>query len=205
MVYARSFCIESYRTGFEKGDRQISADDIGWFDRDAGVWHQHAYLFLRRSALVFFCLGYYLVKYDIHFTDLDRVLTPPQILIPFILGIIGKCVFENAFLEHLSRMTAIIFGILFFIRFTTNISNEVWNGRLLRLAKYSFPIYIFHQLSLTILLKLEMRYLPETLPFQLFSYFGTIVIIVTFCVCVSKFLERFQPRLYGIITGNRRV
>lgn len=95
-------------------------------------------------------------------------------------------------------------GILFFIRFLTDIRSALWRGRLLWLAKYGTSIYLFHQLSLTILQKLEMRLLPDTLPFQLLSYFGSAVFIVIYCVAISKFLERFQPRLYSLITGGRR-
>lgn len=112
--------------------------------------------------------------------------------------------FLDGWLDSLAGVSATLFGILFFIRFLTDIKNERWRERLLGLACYSTSIYFFHEKSLLMLQKLETRFFPDTLPFQLLSYFGTAIFIVFYCIAISKFLERFQPRLYSLITGGRK-
>lgn len=58
-------------------------------------------------------------------------------------------------------------------------------------VKYSFCIYLFHEMSLTVLKKLGMVLLPLTPVFQLIEYLLIPVIIIACCISFGFCLNRF--------------
>ena len=159
---------------------------------------------LSRDALVFFCLGYYLVKYDIHLTDADEL--DPVLLAGFYgLSVALDCVMRDSPWQHLARLFSIVLGIAFFFRFATVVKNPAWKQRLLSLAGYALPVYLLHELTLSVLIKLFIRLLPSSPIFQTLEYFGVPAVIICLCIAVSWVLRRFTPWLYRLLTGGRTL
>ena len=159
---------------------------------------------LDRDALVFFSLGYYMVKYHIHLTDVDR-LDPGMLAGLYGVSVALDCVMRANPWQHLARMVSIVLGIAFFFRFATTVKNLVWKKRLQALAGYALPVYLLHEMSLTVLKKLLVRLLPSSPVFQTLEYFGIPALIISLCIVGSWVLRRFVPRLYGVLTGGRTL
>ena len=159
---------------------------------------------LHRDALVFFCLGYCFIRCDLHFSDVDR-LDPRLLSGAYLVSVVLDCVLRDRPGQHLVHVCSIVLGFAFFARFTTRVKGVTWRKCLLFLAKYSLPVYLFHELNLTILKKLVTRFLPTDALFQALAYFGIPAVIITLCIVFSMLLERFLPRLYGVLTGGRKL
>ena len=87
--------------------------------------------------------------------------------------------------------------------FATRIKAQRLKDMLLFVARYSFCIYLFHEMNLSILRKILVRFLPHTGFFSAALYLGMPFVIISLCLLISRFLDRFIPRLYRIISGGR--
>ena len=77
------------------------------------------------------------------------------------------------------------------------------NGKVLDLLiRYNFGIYLFHEMSLTILRRMYGRLTPKTLIFQVLDFTLLPALIIAGCILVCCFLERKQMRVYSLLTGN---
>lgn len=159
---------------------------------------------LRTDALVFFCLGYYFVKYDLHFRDVDRL--DPVLLAGFYgISVVLVCLAGDGPARQAAGTANILLGFAFFLRSTTKITSQKWRKRLLPLAGYAMPVYLFHEMNLTILKKLMIRLLPTNVAFQTIEYFGIPAVIIALCIAGSWLLKKCVPRLYGVLTGGRTM
>lgn len=148
---------------------------------------------LSRTALVFFSLGYYLVKYDLHFDRLDKV---SPLLLGLLYGIsIAVCAGERG------GPLQILAGLLFWARLSGCLLR--WRDPLVRIAGYNFPIYLFHFPALGHLRDIESRYFPPSDWGYGLGYLLNPLIICLCCLALALFLSRFMPGLYGLLTGNR--
>lgn len=154
------------------------------------------------SSIVFFALGYYFVKYDFHFSDIDKI-NKWLLTAIYVVCIVLTCVTRYMSIYYIFDNASIITGILFFISMTTKIKNVNLRDKLLWLSKYSFCIYLFHEMNLFILKKLLAKLLPTDAFFQTIQYIGIPVIIITFCIVVSILLKRFLPKVFALLTGSR--
>lgn len=159
---------------------------------------------LNRDSLVFFSLGYYLVKYNVHLTDVDR-LDPVLLAGTYGISVALECVMRDSPWQYLARLFSIILGIAFFFRFTTTHKSHAWKKRLLSLAGYAMPIYLLHEMNLSVLKKLLVRLLPTNAFFQVLEYFGIPAIIISLCIAISWMLRHFTPWLYRLLIGGRTV
>ena len=94
-------------------------------------------------------------------------------------------------------------GLVFFFVWGTRIRSEKLRKGMLFLSRYSFPIFLFHEMHLTFLQKILAKVLPQSAAFSLLLYFGAPAMIIVFCLVLSRVLERFTPKLYSLLTGGR--
>ncbi len=160
--------------------------------------------FLRQDALIFFCLGYYFVKYSIKFNDIDKIKAP-YIIIAYIVVIFLDFWARNTLISHLPHFASIIIGFIFFYRFTTKITNKKIHNIIMKISKYSFSIYLFHEMNLTILKKLLTKLLPQTALWQTVLYFGVPIIIFSLCLLLSIILDKYFHKIYLILVGSRSM
>lgn len=156
------------------------------------------------QVFIFFCLGYYVVKYDLHFSDLDRIHWK-WIAGAYVLSIAGAYLFraytdDYSIVRGLSNLAAVVF----FARIVSKVpASPRWRRRFLWLAEYNVAIFLFHERMLTFAKKLVLHVLPPALPTSLFTFYVLPVLIGAICVFIGWFLRRYQPRLYRLITGSR--
>lgn len=158
--------------------------------------------FLDRYALVFFCLGYYFVKYSFKYNDVEKIKAP-YIIIAYFTLIVLKCLTRNTFINYLPHFATIVVGLVFFYRFTTKVPGGKAHDALMYIAKYSFPIYLFHERSMNVLKKLLVRILPQTAFWQIGLYFGMPIIIICLCLLLSILLDKYVHKVYLILVGGR--
>ena len=155
------------------------------------------------QIFIFFCLGYYVVKYDLHLSDLDRV---PWAAIAglYALTIAGGYLARGYFYE-ISAVRGIpnLVGVLFFARCTTKVRSGKWLHMILWLSEYTIAIYLFQERMLGFSKKLLLRFLPTSIPTTLAIYYILPSVLAALCVFIAWFLRRYQPRLYSLITGSR--
>lgn len=157
---------------------------------------------LGSRSLLFFCVGYYLVKYHIHLTDVKKIPSFPLAFF-YILSVTLDCLTRDRPLQFIFRFFSILFGLLFFTKFTSVIRNEAWKRKILWCAKFTVPVYLFHEMNLSILRKLAVKILPQTAAVQFAEYFGIPAIIIALCIVFSLAFQKIAPKLYSVVTGGR--
>lgn len=168
------------------------------------VFDFHTHIFcISTTALAYFCFGYYLVKYDRHLTELDRVPAPAMAGL-YIVSIAMFYLTRGTAAEHLFRAFSIIAGFSFFFRFATKFKSDKIEQGFLSAARYSFTIYLFHAPSLGMLQKISARFLPMGAFTQVLTYFGAPIVIFFACMIFSAFLEKCFPGIYAVISGGRK-
>ncbi len=160
---------------------------------------------LSTTALAYFCFGYYLVRSGKHLTDADHIPAVPLLLVYVLSGVlIGVAVYlQMAPMEPVVRFINVVSGFLVFFRFGTRFPSRV-EKKVLWVAQYSFPIYIFHEPALGMLQKLSVKFLDTGAAAQAVTYFAAPVVIFVCTLAFSAILQRFLPRLYALVTGGRR-
>lgn len=164
--------------------------------------HVRMLWFLDTQALLFFCLGYYAVRYHISLSEVKKVPFWPLAVL-YAIAVAADCLLRGASTQHLARVVSIVLGLLFFARLTAMLRPGVWRDRLLWLAGYVTPIYFFHELALTFLKKVAVKVLPQTTVMQTVQFFGIPVVIIALCVAGGALLKRIAPRVYAVVTGGR--
>ena len=157
------------------------------------------------QVFIFFCLGYYVVKYDLHLSDLDRIPWAAMAAL-YALAIAGGYLAQNYY-HTISAVRGIpnLVGTLFFARCCTRIPDGKWLKRLLWLAQYNIAIYMFQERMYTFFKKLIHALIADSVAQSLVQYWALPVVVGTLCVLIACFLRKYQPRLYAIITGTRYI
>ena len=189
----------------------LLAPAFKWLVRKAGWWSLILFIPVwlipeNNNIALSFCfwgVGCCFTLRKISLSSLDRyrkgaVIYPVLIILVCLLrkelGEIGPRI-----LYHL----CVLAGMFFWYTCATKIREGKTRKVLLFISKYSFCIYLFHEMTLTILRKVFVKVLPQTAFFQVIQYFGPAVVVLTGCILLSWFLDRYVPWIYRIISGGR--
>ncbi len=96
-----------------------------------------------------------------------------------------------------------IAGCACIIAFVYNLSDGNFKNMLLKLSKYTFPIYLMHEFNLMFFRKPLSRILPNTIQFVCIEYIFCPVIIIIYCILLSVLIKKISPELYRIMFGGR--
>lgn len=163
------------------------------------------WLFTKASwtqAVCFWGLGCFVVCNNIRLNVLDKIRKEILYIIYF-SAIVGDILTRSYKVNLPIHNICIIIGIIFWFVCLTDFKTDRWNKILLFISSYSFSIYLFHELSLSLLQKICARLLPTSATAQLLEYLLIPIFIITGVLIFSLALKRVCPRLYGVITGNR--
>lgn len=160
--------------------------------------------FLQHSSIVFFFFGYYFVKYSIHLSVIDDI-NKFVVLIVYIALIIVDFLTRDLFVNNSIHFFTILSGLSFFYSRTTIIANNRMNNILLFIANYSFSIYLFHEMSMTIIKKLLNKILPQSLFWQMIQFIIIPIIVFSLCLVISIVLDKYLHKFYSILVGKRCV
>ena len=155
------------------------------------------------QAVCFWGVGCFIVCNNIKLNMLDQIKKGILYVIYF-LAIVGDILTRIYKINWSVHNICIIIGIIFWFVCLTDFKADKWNKVLLFISSYSFSIYLFHELSLSFLQKICARLLPTSATAQLLEYLLIPIFIIIVILIFSSALKKACPRLYGIITGNRR-
>lgn len=170
------------------------------------VWNTDSVFFYRtvHQVFIFFCLGYYIVKYDFHFSDLDKV---PAKWIS--LGYVASIAMAYLLRDYADSFGAVrgipnLMGVLFFARVVSRLPrSSKWQKRFLWLSEYSIAVFLFHERMLSFAKRLLLRLLPAGLGTSLFMFYAVPMLVTAICICIGWFLRKTQPGFYRLVTGGR--
>lgn len=169
------------------------------------IWipNEYNFIYLNIQSVVFFVLGYYFVKYNISFEDINKVNG-------YIIGLLYICiVILNVTLFTLDielkpvLRISILIGILFWIKFSNYIMNTHLKNKLLWFQQSIMIIYLFHEFTLTMIRKILTKILPQTLFIQLLEYIGAVVLTIIITILLDRIMKKYFSSIYKIIVGGR--
>lgn len=155
------------------------------------------------QAVCFWGFGCFLAVKGIPLEQADK-LPKTALAAGYLLLVAADVCTRNTAFNHYIHNFCILAGLLFWFVSFTDVKNGKAKQLLLKLAAYSFPIYLFHELPLTMLKKICAKVLPLTTVFQLLTYVGIPLVILGCCLLLSILLERCTPGLYRVLTGSRK-
>ena len=189
----------------------LLAPAFEWLVRKIGTWSLlvfvPAWLLMEENSIALsFCfwgMGCFFAVRRIRLSSLDKyrkaaVVYPVLILAVCLLrknlaGIGPRIVYHACLLA----------GMFAWYTWATRLREGKARDALLFVSKYSFCIYLFHEMGLTILRKIFAKILPQSGAAALIQYFGPVVVILAGCILLSWLLDRYAPRIYRIISGGR--
>lgn len=157
---------------------------------------------INQCSIVYFSLGYYFVKYGLHFSDIK--IKPVVISMIYGVSICLYYLWKNSEFVHIINIIVIICGAIFFYVCTTNLRCEKIKKFVLRISPYGFTVYLFHELSMVCLIKVLLKLMPDGSFSLLLIYFGAPIIIIVGSILFCVLMEKYAPLIYEIVTGNRR-
>ena len=104
---------------------------------------------------------------------------------------------------HVLWHLCVLAGMFFWYTCVTKIREGKVRKALLFVSNYSFCIYLFHEMGLTILRKVFAMLLPQTAFSALLQFFGPAAAVIAGCILLSWLLDRYTPRIYRIVSGGR--
>lgn len=155
--------------------------------------------FQLKQAILWFCIGACLINLKIHITIFDNIsmwkYTILYILCAIITLIVNHTITDNLF---------IFIGIIYWIKVSKYILNhKKIKNIFIKLSKWTFIIYVMHELTLTSLKKLCLKILPTEPIWILIEYLLLPIIVIALCSIIGALFKKIIPKLYSISTGSR--
>ena len=159
--------------------------------------------FMQEKNTVFFILGYYMVKYDFKLESFNRIKM--RYIIPLCaLSVFVDVLTQDMSLHYLFRTASNIMCFLLLLKISFLIIDGNKGDMLLKIGKYGFLVYLFHEMNMKILKKIMAVLLPANAYSYTFQYFSIPFIIIACCIILAILLEKYFPFVYKILTGARK-
>jgi len=175
---------------------------LGTFVLSLILWINNINLYIvSPEALLFFSLGYYVVKYNLNIENIDKIKTMD---LSVIYGI--TIILEYFFINDMPVLHKIniIIGCMFFLKISRCFIENIKLYKILAwLEKYQFFVYAVHGIIISQLLKIYIRIIPLNGIFILFGYFFMILFGVIISLIFGIIFKKLFPKTNGILTGGR--
>ena len=156
--------------------------------------------YLDSQSVVFFVLGYYIVKYKIDIKRADAMNWVALTML-YAVSVILDYAFSNS-CPVIHRISVCI-GIIFFIKLSGVLINIKIGDKILYLADYTFIIYVYHEMNLSILRKIITLVLPQTALLQWAEFLLIPFVITAGCILFGMIFKKVFPGIYLLSTGSR--
>jgi fucose 4-O-acetylase-like acetyltransferase len=153
------------------------------------------------EALLFFTLGYYLVKYRLDEKNIDVIRT---IDLSVIYGV--TIILEFLFNETMPTLhkVNILIGCIFFLKISQCFIENMKLYKILAwLEKYQFIVYAIHGVIIPQVFKIYIKIIPINGVYILLGYFCMIVCGVSISLVFGIILRKIFPKMYALLTGGR--
>lgn len=163
--------------------------------------NQTGLFLLSREAIVFWILGYYIIKSDFHIDKIMR-FNPYLVCLTYILLLALDVLLKNGMIYKPIHNLTILFGCIFWIRILAPISEKKTLNRCIGfLSMYSFGVFLMHEYLLKFSLKIGVLLLPNNSLFQLLEYCSIPLLVYATTLLVNIYLNRLLPGLYKKIVN----
>ena len=153
-----------------------------------------------------FFAGYYVVHYGIHLESIENIKMW-MISLVYAMTLVVSYIELPGLAGNLIGKLSIAVSFVFWYKVATEIFNKA-SGRIkkavLVIAKYSFLIYIMHELNLRLLQKIVFKLMPGNNVSYAIQYMACPVVIIALIVLFSILLEKKLPALYSLLSGGRK-
>ena len=154
--------------------------------------------FAFKNGIIFWCFGYYIVKNNIH---IKRVNIIPLIILEILILLILWNIRQYNIKIILDSLNVILL-----IKLCIQISYYFFNNKFIeKCSKYTFFVYLFHEMNLTIVKKLSVVFLPRTQLCFFIQYFINPIIVIICCLMFAMILEKCFPQIYKLLIGYRKM
>lgn len=157
---------------------------------------------LDTTTICFWIFGCCLVRKGIKLNSIDKI-KKRYISIVYILVVLIEILTLKYSINKIIHRITILVGLIFWFACTTNLKNGRFKNIIIFISSYTFSIYLFHEMSLTIMKKIYIKLFEGNLLLQSLEYFIIPCSIISICIIFSIILQKKLPRIYSIITGNR--
>jgi fucose 4-O-acetylase-like acetyltransferase len=160
-------------------------------------------------SLFFFSLGYYIVKYNGDYKNIDSIQWSDigivyAIIIVIKFFMLPSAPFQPVVYINLIDALNIIISVVFLIKVSHYlIENKKLYGILFYLKDHVFFIYATHTIVQVILIKLTVKLIPMRDGWLLLEYFGVTILCVLLLIGISVFMKKIIPKTYAVLTGGR--
>ena len=165
------------------------------------------FLVMNKLSIVFFSLGYYIVKYNLRMNMVDRFSTK-RILSLYVILITVEYYFylTNNSLRLAAHSFTVFAGIVLLIKLSGIVINDSEVGvpkELSILATYSFFVYSSHDFVQTIFKKVSAKILIQSDMIQMVEFFLIPILVCVTCIIIAIVMKKTLPHCYDIMTGSR--
>lgn len=159
------------------------------------VWIMDLPLFVVSPySFCFFVLGYYLVKYDIHFRDFEKLSRWDTWAVYLILLVADIQLLRSSLIVN---RLFILVSVVFFIRFSATLARS---GKLVDwIAPVSFFLYLTHRFTYA----LFQAVTNNSFTIYMISYLLKPLLTLAVIVPLYFFMKRFTPGLLSLLLGGR--
>ena len=170
----------------------------------AFIWNlKIPFSILSTGSLLYFTIGYLIVNNNIHIDDLNKINTNIMVfLYPFLCVL--YYIVSNTIISRMLLLVIDIISLIIIFKTILKIKGNLLS-KLILIAPYSFAIYLFHEFSLTIFVKVCTIVIPQNNIINLIEYFTLPFFTIIYCIILSIILKKFLPKLYCVLTGDRRL
>lgn len=158
--------------------------------------------FLDIQGLCFWSLGGILVRKNIQLQRIDKTSLLLLTVGYLLLGIVDMATKELQ-ISILLHRAFLIFGVVYWFAFTKLLTGEKIKPSVLRLSKYSFSVFLFHEFTVTIVRKLAAKVFPISALSQLLQYICLPLLVVGLCILASICLKKWLPKIHCLLIGGR--
>lgn len=163
------------------------------------------------QSLFFWVAGYLFVKRGFH---LEKLTLSKQNVFVLVFIYVLLVIINNYPPLYIDLTTStilhgiiILVGMVLIVNCSTMFARVLENLRfekvVMTIAIYSFPIYLFHELWLSLVKKTLMMLFPDSISVCMLTYFVLPLLIMLFCIGLSRFLEINIPTMYSVLVGGR--
>lgn len=154
------------------------------------------------QSLCFWCLGYYIIKYNLHFEGLKRINFYKPLAIFLIFTVLDCLSLKRGYYYVIIHQVCILIGVVLLLKIACMLSIRK-NIILAPVIRYGFGIYLFHELFLSTIKKILNRFIDDNMFPGLVVYFVLPIFVLLICIQICRLLEKISPTLYAIIVGGR--
>ena len=152
--------------------------------------------YIQSYSVVFFILGYYLVKYNIHLTDFDR-LNSKILLTIYVVALVADVILLRR-VTFVNRFFILI-SVLSYIQLSRHYRR--FEKKITVIAPATFFIYLSHRFVYEVI----QVALPNTMGVYLATYLVKPIIALASMTGLFYLLRRFTPTLLSVLVGGRAV